>query len=113
MYAIISDRQRQATVRAGDVLLCDFDKSRAAGDKITFEEVLLVGDEGDITFGKPTIAGATVTAEVIGEVKGAKVIAFRFKRRKGVRKKRGHRQHYTQVRITAINAPSVAHSKKK
>ena len=104
MYAIIRDRGRQTTVRQGDVVLCDLTASHQPGDMITFGEVLLVGNEGNVTVGKPTVAGAKVTAEVLGEVKGEKVIAFRFKRRKGVRRKRGHRERYTQVKITAIEA---------
>jgi large subunit ribosomal protein L21 len=102
VYAIIQDRKRQATVRKGDVLLCDLKSDAKPGDEISFEEVLLVGDEGKIQLGKPLLKGAKVTAEVIREVKGPKVIAFRFKRRKGVRRKRGHRERYTQVKITGI-----------
>jgi len=104
VYAIIQDRRRQATVRQGDVILCDLNTELAPGDSVTFSEVLLVGDEGNVRLGKPTVAGASVVGEVLGEVKGVKVIAFRFKRRKGVRRKRGHRERYTKVRITAINA---------
>jgi large subunit ribosomal protein L21 len=104
VYAIIQDRRRQATVRKGDVLQCDLKSDKKPGDEITFDEVLLVGDEGQVKVGKPILKGAKVTAEVLGEVKGEKVIAFRFKRRKNVRRKRGHRQRYTQVRITAIHA---------
>ena len=103
MYAIIQDRRRQATVRKGDVILCDLNSEKKPGEEITFDEVLLVGDEGQIKIGKPTVKGARVTAEVLGEVKGPKVIAFRFKRRKNVRVKRGHRQKYTEVKITKIN----------
>lgn len=104
MYAIIRDRSRQSTVRTGDVLLVDLDGERAPGDKITFDEVLLVGDEGTCRVGKPTVDGASVTAEVLEHTKGKKVVAFRFKRRKNVRVKQGHRQKYTRVRIEAINA---------
>lgn len=103
MYAIINDRGRQATVREGDVLLLDLQGSAEPGQTITFEEVLLVGDEGQVKIGKPTVAGASVSAEVLGLEKGPKLIAFRFKRRKNVRRKRGHRQKYTQVKITKIN----------
>lgn len=103
MYAIINDRGRQATVREGDVLLLDLQGSAEPGQKITLGEVLLVGDEGSVKIGKPTVAGASVTAEVLGLEKGPKLIAFRFKRRKNVRVKRGHRQKYTQVKITKIN----------
>jgi len=106
VYAIISDRNRQATVRKGDVLQCDLNQALKPGDKVTFDQVLLVGAEGDagkVKVGKPTVAGASVTGEVIGEIKGIKVIAFRFKRRKNVRVKRGHRERYTQVKITGIH----------
>ena len=101
MYAIISDRNQQTKVQKGDVILCDLN-GKQPGDKITFGEVLLVGNEGQVKIGKPLVAGASVTGEVLGELKGDKVIAFRFKRRKNVRKKRGHRERYTQVKITEI-----------
>ena len=103
MYAIINDRGRQATVREGDVLLLDLQGSAEPGQKITIDEVLLVGDEGSVKIGKPTVKGASVTAEVLGLEKGPKLIAFRFKRRKNVRVKRGHRQKYTEVKITKIS----------
>lgn len=103
MYAIIRDRNQQTKVSKGDVILCDL-SGHKAGDKITFSEVLLVGNEGKVTIGKPVVKGASVTGEVLGEERGDKVIAFRFKRRKNVRKKRGHRQTYTQVKITGIQA---------
>lgn len=104
MYAVISDRTRQATVRVGDVLACDYDASLQAGDTVTFDQVLLVGDEGTARVGAPTVDGARVTAEVLGHFRGDKVTVFRFKRRKNVRVKNGHRQGYTRVRITAIDA---------
>lgn len=104
MYAVIRDRDRQTLVRAGDVISCDLNADLEPGQSVTFDEVLLVGDEGTTRVGKPTVGGASVTAEVLGVSKGEKVIAFRFKRRKNVRVKRGHRQKFTQVRITAINA---------
>lgn len=102
MYAVVRDRNQQTRVQKGDIILCDLNDKLAAGDKITFDEVLIVGDEGQVRIGKPTVAGASVTAEVIGHEKGVKVIAFRFKRRKNVRKKRGFRAQYTRVRIIDI-----------
>jgi len=102
VYAIINDRGRQTTVREGDVVKLDLQGSAEPGQKITLGEVLLVGNEGSVKIGKPTVAGASVTAEVIGLEKGPKLIAFRFKRRKNVRVKRGHRQKYTEVKITKI-----------
>ena len=103
MYAVVRDRNQQTRVQKGDVILCDLNDKLNAGDKVTFAEVLIVGNEGSVKIGKPTVAGAKVTGEVLGHEKGEKVIAFRFKRRKNVRKKRGHRQHYTEVKITAIH----------
>ena len=104
MYAVISDRNNQTTVREGDVILCDLNDKVQPGDKLTFDQVLLVSNEGDLRVGTPTVAGASVTGEVLGEEKGEKVIAFRFKRRKNVWVKRGHLQRYTRVKITGISA---------
>jgi len=104
LYAVINDSDQQTTVRPGDIVLCDLKSDLSPGDSITFDEVLLVGDEGTVKVGKPHVEGATVTAEVLGEEKGKKLVAFRFKRRKNVRVKKGHRQRYTRIRITEINA---------
>jgi large subunit ribosomal protein L21 len=101
VYAVIQALGRQTTVRPGDEILCDLSPA-APGDAIVFDQVLLVGNEGVVTIGKPTVAGAKVTGEVLGEARGEKVVAFRFKRRKNVRVKRGHRQRYTRVKITDI-----------
>lgn len=102
MYAIISDRNNQATVRVGDVVLCDL-MDAESGTEITFDNVLLVGDEGEVKVGKPSLDGVTVKGEVLGLVRGEKLIVFRFKRRKNIRRKNGHRQSYTRVRITSID----------
>lgn len=102
MYAIIQRKSRQTTVRQGDIIEIDLESELEVGAKITFDEVLLVGNEGSVRVGKPTVSGATVTGEVLGESSGPKVIAFKFRRRKNIRKKRGHRQHYTRVKITGI-----------
>ena len=104
MYAIISDRGQQSTVREGDVLLMDWKDGLEAGETLTFDQVLLVSNEGNVTVGTPMVEGASVTAEVVGPAKGPKLTVFRFKRRKNVRVKKGHRQKYLQVRVTGINA---------
>ena len=104
MYAIISDRSNQATVRVGDVVACDLMDGAEVGSTVTFDQVLLVGNEGEVKIGKPTVEGATVEGEVIGEAKGKKLTIFRFRRRKNIRRKTGHRQRYTNVRITGITA---------
>ncbi len=102
MYAVISDKSRQFTVREGDVIYCDLKQATPAGETVTFDQVLLVGAEGSTTVGKPFVDGAQVTGEALKMVKGDKVLSFRFKRRKGVRVKQGHRQKYTPVKITGI-----------
>ncbi|MDE0903064.1 MAG: 50S ribosomal protein L21 [Planctomycetota bacterium] len=104
MYAIISDRNQQSTVRVGDVVTCDLMDGAEPGSSITFENVLLIGNEGTVQIGTPMLDGANVKGEVIGETKGKKLVIFRFRRRKNIRRKTGHRQHYTQVRITEISA---------
>jgi large subunit ribosomal protein L21 len=102
VYAVISDRSRQHTVRSGDVILCDLLSEKAPGDEVTFERVSLVSHEGDVQVGVPFLDGARVTGEVLGEEKAEKLVFFRFKRRKNVRRKKGHRQRYTRVKITGI-----------
>ena len=74
------------------------------GDKITFDEVLLSSDGTTIRAGAPLVSGAAVEAEVVGNVKGDKLYIFKFKRRKNYRRKTGHRQKYTEVRITDVTA---------
>ena len=101
MYAIIEDSGTQFKVTAGDTIKID----RKVGDDektVTFDRVLLVAGEGSPKVGSP-IAGATVTAEVIGAVKGPHVDSIKHRRRKGYYKKIGHRQKYTSVKISAIN----------
>ncbi len=85
-------------------MLMDWKDGLEAGETLTFDQVLLVSNEGQVTIGTPMVDGASVTAEVIGAAKGPKLTVFRFKRRKNVRVKKGHRQKYVQVRVTGINA---------
>lgn len=80
------------------------------GDAVSFAKVLLVDDNGAITIGAPAIDGASVEARVVKHLKGDKVIVFKKKRRKGYKKKNGHRQYLTQIEISAIN---VSGGKKK
>ena len=102
MYAIIEDGGRQHKVTSGDLL--NIDRTVGPDDKtVTFDRVLLVGGEGEPRIGIPLVAGATVTADVLGPVKGPKVRTVKYKRRKGYHKTIGHRQKYVSVRVTAIN----------
>ena len=102
MYAIIEEGGRQHRVTSGDTILID---REIGGDEktVTFDRVLFVGGEGSPRIGTPIVSGVTVTADVIGPVKGPKVITVKYRRRKGYRKKIGHRQGYTAVKITGIN----------
>ena len=102
MYAIIEEGGKQFKVTSGDTIQVD---RAAEGDakSITFDRVLLVAGEGQPKVGAPLVSGATVTADVIGPVKGPKVMTVKYRRRKGYRKKIGHRQQYTAVKITGIN----------
>jgi large subunit ribosomal protein L21 len=102
MYAIIEEGGRQFKVTSGDTLLID--REVGADEKsITFDRVLLVGGEGSPKIGAPAVEGATVTADVIGPVKGPKVRSVKYKRRKGYHKTVGHRQKYVSVKVTGIN----------
>jgi large subunit ribosomal protein L21 len=102
MYAIIEDSGTQFKVTTGDTIRID--RSVDEGEKtVTFDRVLLVAGEGDPRIGAPIVSGATVTAEVLGPVKGKKVVSVKHRRRKGYYKKIGHRQNYTAVKITGIN----------
>ena len=104
MFAVINDRSRQFTVRSGDEILCDLGADLEVGSKVTFDRVHLVSDEGDTKVGKPFVDGASVTGEVLREERGTKLIVYKFKRRKNVRRKQGHRQGYARVRIDSIKA---------
>lgn len=105
MYAIVEINGQQFKAEAGKTLYVNHIKDSKENDTVEFDKVLLLDNEGAITVGAPTIAGAKVVAEVKNPlVKGDKVIVFKMKRRKDYRKKNGHRQQYTQVEIKSINA---------
>lgn len=100
-YAIIKTGGKQYRVSEGDKI--DVEKLDAkVGDKVTLSEVLLKGEGESVTVGAPFIDGASVTAEVVDQHRDKKVIAFKFKRRKGFHKTKGHRRHLTKLQITAI-----------
>jgi large subunit ribosomal protein L21 len=103
MYAVIKTGGKQYKVASGDVILVEKLDSEA-GASITLAEVLMIGDGANITVGAPTVAGASVAAEVVDQVKADKVIIFKKNRRHNYRRKRGHRQKLTALKITGINA---------
>ena len=100
MFAVIKTGGKQYRVVAEDILRVDRVEAEP-GSVIEFGEVLVVGGDAT-TLGAPTVAGATVAAEVLDHVRGPKVIAFKKRRRKNSRRKRGHRQEFSLVRITEI-----------
>ena len=103
MYAIIADGGRQYRVEEEMILDVDF-REAEKGATITFDQVLLIsGDEAKgIRLGEPVVSGASVTAEVMGAEMGEKLVIQKYRRRKNYRRKTGHRQLYTRVRITGI-----------
>jgi large subunit ribosomal protein L21 len=100
MFAVIKTGGKQYRVAAEDKLKVE-KVAGEPGDIIQFGEVLVVGGEA-VTLGNPTVAGASVAAEVVSQARGPKVIAFKKRRRKNSRRKRGHRQEFTLIRISEI-----------
>jgi large subunit ribosomal protein L21 len=103
MYAVIKTGGKQYRVSEGDCI--SIEKLEVeSGSTVTFSEVLLVSKEGDLRIGKPFVADAKVTGEVLAQDKGPKITIFKHKRRKGFRKKTGHRQPLTSLKIKEILA---------
>jgi large subunit ribosomal protein L21 len=102
MYAIIKTGAKQHKVSEGDVVLIE----KLAGNKgteVVFNEVLMVSDDSAVKIGKPFVEGAKVTGEVVSQTKGPKLIIGKMKKRKGYRKKTGHRQELTSMKINKIS----------
>jgi large subunit ribosomal protein L21 len=102
MYAIFRALGKQYRAEKGKTLRLPLMAEAKAGDKLTFDEVLLSSDGSNIRAGTPLVSGAKVQAEVVGEGKEPKIYVFKFKRRKNYRRKTGHRQKYTEVRVTDL-----------
>ena len=102
MYAIIATGGKQYKVAEGDIITIE-KLGIEAGDNITFDQVLAVNN-GSLVVGSPIVKDATVTASVVKEGRGKKVIVYKYKRKTGYHKKNGHRQPFTQVKIEKINA---------
>jgi large subunit ribosomal protein L21 len=101
MYAVIAAGGKQYRVEEGDVLRIEKVNGNV-GDEFSFERVLLVADGENLTVGRPVVENAVVKAHIVEQDKNRKVIVFKFKRRKGYRRKQGHRQPYTAVKIDNI-----------
>ena len=103
MYAIVDIAGQQMKVEKDQKLFVNLLEGEV-GAEIKFEKVLLVDNDGKVTIGKPEVKNASVTAKILNNVKGDKVIIFKKKRRKGYKVKNGHRQQYTQIQISEIVA---------
>ena len=103
MYAIVNIAGQQVKVsQDAPVFVHRLDANE--GDSVSFDQVLLVDNNGSVKVGAPTVAGAKVTAKVLAHLKGDKVLIFKKKRRKGYQKLNGHRQSFTKIQIESITA---------
>ena len=107
MFAVIKTGGKQYKVAPNDVLRVE-KLAGEPGTKVTFSEVLALGDDKGVTLGAPLVSGASVAAEVLDQDRDDTVIIFRKKRRQNYRRKRGHRQEVTLLRVTGIKAGSKA-----
>lgn len=103
MYAIVNINGVQTRVTPDEVLRVQR-LSGEPGEKLTFDQVLLVADGDTISVGQPYVKGASLTAEVVEHLRGEKIRVFKFKRRREYRKRRGHRDELTTIRVTGITA---------
>ncbi|RRJ91716.1 50S ribosomal protein L21 [Flavobacterium macacae] len=110
MYAIVEIAGQQFKV-SKDLKVYVHRLADKEGDAISFAKVLLLDDNGTITLGAPAVEGASVEAKVLQHLKGDKVIIFKKKRRKGYKKKNGHRQYLTQIQISGITFPGAKKEK--
>ncbi len=103
MYAVIVTGGKQYKVSEGDTLFVEKIEAEE-GSAVTFDQVLMVGEGEDVKVGAPTVAGTTVEANIVKNGKAKKIYVFKMKRKKNERNKKGHRQPFTKVEITKINA---------
>lgn len=102
MYAIIETGGKQFRVEKGDVIEIELIDAQQAGEQVEFKNVLFLNTGNDVKIGNPHVNQSIVKAEFLQETRGPKVIAFKYKERKPIRRKVGHRQRYSRVKITDI-----------
>ena len=102
MYAIIETGGKQYKVAEGDIIRCDLLESEVGSD-VTFDRVVLASTGTDVTIGAPTLSGASVVGTVLRQAQDKKILVFRYKPKKRVRKLNGHRQRFAEVKITKIS----------
>jgi len=103
MYAIIQTGGKQYRVNEGDTLFIE-KIDAAEGDTVVFDQVLTVVKDGEVMIGKPLVAGAKVTAKVLAQGKGPKILVFKYKAKSNYRRRQGHRQPFTKVLVEKIEA---------
>lgn len=103
MYAVIVTGGKQYKVSEGDTIFVEKIEAED-GSAVTFDQVLLVGVDSDVKVGVPTVSGASVEATIVKSGKAKKIYVYKMKRKKNYRRKKGHRQPFTKVEITKINA---------
>ena len=103
MYAVVRSGGKQVRVAPGDALWVERLPGQV-GEAVELPEVLLIGGEGETRIGTPTVPGAKVVGVITAQDRGPKLTVFKMKRRKGYRRKQGHRQHYTQIRVDRIES---------
>lgn len=101
-YAIIRTGGKQFKVSPGDVVRIPTLEDKGEGDSVEFSDVLATGDGEAVRIGTPTVSGAKVTGTVVRNGRGPKIVVFKFKRRKQYKRKQGHRQNFTAVKIDSI-----------
>ncbi len=102
MFAVLKTGGKQYKVSEGDVIQIEKLDGKV-GDKVTLDQVLMIGEDDKVDVGSPVVKGSQVTGEIVGQVKGPKVIVFKKIRRKKYRRKNGHRQLITHLKITEIS----------
>jgi large subunit ribosomal protein L21 len=103
MYAVVDDRNQQYRVQPGDRIKIHLRNGVAEGETLTFDKICCVGGEGAGRVGTPFVQGALVTAKVVRQMKGPKVVICKFRKRKNSRRRTGFRAKFTEVQIEAIN----------
>lgn len=102
MYAVVRSGGKQYRVSQGGSVRVE-KLTGDVGSTITLDDVLMVGEEGNVKIGAPTVDGASVSGTIVAQGRGKKIIIFKMKRRKGYRRKAGHRQDYTEIRVDSIS----------
>ncbi len=103
MYAVVSTGGKQYKVREGETLRVE-KLSGEIGDKVTFDNILMFSEDEEVKVGQPLLEGAAVQGHIVEQGKAKKIIVFKYKRRKRFRRKQGHRQQFTAVKIDSIQA---------